>query len=57
MLLCGWFETRLTVGNYTKEFYQLRNWFPRAQNIDKYVINLGLESFLVTAEIHEKVFL
>ena len=42
------------MSNYTK---QSHDWFPRAQNIRKYVINWALESFLVTAETYEKSFL
>ena len=33
------------------------DWFPRAQNVTEYVINLALERFLETAETYEKVCL
>lgn len=40
VLLVGWFESKLTVGNYTKHFYNFYyDWFPRAQNI--YVTTWG----------------
>jgi uncharacterized protein YodC (DUF2158 family) len=46
VLLSGWFGPKLIVGNYTNgsiDFYC--NWFPRAQNIIEYVINLGSKEF------------
>ena len=43
----------VTIQNSSIGFY--RDWFLRAQNITEYVINLALESFLVTAETYEKV--
>ena len=55
VLLGGWFRSKLIVGNYTKQFYC--DLFPRAQTVTEYVINLALESFLVIAEIYEKVSL
>ena len=55
VLLGGWFRSKLIVGNYTKQFYC--DLFPRALNVTEYVINLALESFLVTAEMYEKVSL
>jgi len=45
----------LTIESSSTDFYC--DWFPRAQNIIEYAINLGIRSFLVTTKTHEEISL
>jgi hypothetical protein len=53
MLLGGCFGSKLIVTKQSTDFYP--DLFLSAQNIKEHVINLALESFLVTAETYNQI--